>query len=289
MRLWTKYEHMLSPSGFARANLHYALIGGIDPVSPDFHLLREHYPAYELLYILQGRGWFVADNRELELTAGDGLLYDMRRPHVYRSDAADPFVMMFLVFNGHELDRLWASWIGVPALHLPARAGRDEPYAASLRSILDWMADPGYAHEANISSLLYQMLLEIMLRCRTEGPDRGGVKPESLERGRLYLEENYVRPIDLRQAAAAAGLSYYHFIRQFNRYFACSPKEYLTRTRIGHAKQLLLYSDMPVARIAEASGFGSYNAFLNTFLRLESCSPTLYRKTWGRYRDPGSG
>ena len=250
-------------------------------MAPTFSFEREQYNAFEIIYITSGRGWFRYGTEWIALERGDGLVYNMREPHAYRSDPEDPYEMKYVVFHGSELDRLWHSWFDAPYLLLPGAAD-DEPYVRTLQSVLDWMSKEGPESEPNISALLYQLLMQLLLRNLLNPSERKETKPAALERGRLYLEERYAESADIHGAAGAAGLSYYHFIRQFRRYYGYAPKEYLTKIRIGHAKHHLLHSDMPIAEVADSAGFGSYNAFLHSFLQNDGCSPTLYSKLWKR-------
>lgn len=274
-------EYVYSPSGFARANLYYPLLGGSVQLSSTFHFERAHYPAYEFIYILSGKGTFHCGQEVVQLAAGEGILHHMQHAHGYRANPSDPYRMLYVVFQGRDMERTWEAWFHRPYVYFDSLS-TDEPCVKSLRFIIEHMSSMDAQKEATMSIRLYQLLVELHMRGQSDGKDRGQIKPESIENGRLYLEQYYTDDATIHRAAQRAGLSYFHFIRQFKRYYSITPKEYVTRIRISHAKQLLLHTDLPMFHIAEQAGFGSYNSFLTMFLAYEEVSPTYYRKLWQR-------
>jgi AraC-like DNA-binding protein len=76
-----------------------------------------------------------------------------------------------------------------------------------------------------------------------------------LEAARRLIDAEYFSDIDSKLLADAARMSRHHFIRMFSGAFGISPHQYLTRTRIGAAKRLLLSSREPIEVIAAGVGF----------------------------------
>ncbi|MEK0313823.1 helix-turn-helix domain-containing protein [Cohnella sp. 56] len=85
-------------------------------------------------------------------------------------------------------------------------------------------------------------------------------------------------PLSRDRTAAALGISPAHFSRLFRRETGCSFVDYVCRTRIRHAQELLLLSpDKSIGEIAESSGFQSEHYFSRKFKQAKGCSPTAYR------------
>ena len=53
---------------------------------------------------------------------------------------------------------------------------------------------------------------------------------------------------------------------------------YLTNVRMEQAKKLLLSSDLPIAEVAERSGYGDYRVFTKVFKKSEGITPSQYRR-----------
>lgn len=74
------------------------------------------------------------------------------------------------------------------------------------------------------------------------------LSPESIRRlceARAKLSELQEHPPSVRQLAAHAELSHFHFIRQFKAVFGVPPHELRIRSRIDHAKRLLAQTSFP--------------------------------------------
>jgi AraC-like DNA-binding protein len=91
------------------------------------------------------------------------------------------------------------------------------------------------------------------------------------------MDERYAEPFGVEDAACAAGLSLYHFIREFRRAFGCTPARYLRERRLTRARQLLAVSDLSVTDICFAVGFESLGSFCTLFRKSEGMTPAAYR------------
>ena len=78
------------------------------------------------------------------------------------------------------------------------------------------------------------------------------LESDSIRKAKLYIEDNYGENISLDDIAGAASLSKYYFLRLFEKETGCAPWEYLTKTRIRAAMQLLAGSQETVSEIALA-------------------------------------
>jgi AraC-like DNA-binding protein len=94
---------------------------------------------------------------------------------------------------------------------------------------------------------------------------------------RRVIDERYAEPLVVEDVARAAGLSLYHFIREFRRAFGCTPGRYLRERRLTRARQLLAVSDLPVTDVCFAVGFESLGSFCTLFRRSEGTTPVAYR------------
>lgn len=104
-------------------------------------------------------------------------------------------------------------------------------------------------------------------------------EPSAISGARRYIEEHQGEKMSLGQVARAVNTSSYHFCRTFKKVTRLNFTEYLSRVRIGKAKNLLLNPNLRVTEIAYGVGFQSLPNFNKVFKRVTGMSPTSFRKT----------
>jgi AraC-like DNA-binding protein len=108
-------------------------------------------------------------------------------------------------------------------------------------------------------------------------PIHGGLSPGALGRVRSHIKEHLIERIQLADLAAVAGLSVYHFAREFKRTVGVSPHSYVTRRRVEKAQEMLAHTDLPLSDIAIASGFFDQSHLARHFREFAGVTPAEYR------------
>ena len=93
---------------------------------------------------------------------------------------------------------------------------------------------------------------------------------------KLYIDDNFAEPIDLKDISEKAFLSRFHFHRLFTRIYRKTPHQYLTRKRIEKAKDLLA-ENKPVIDVCNEVGFESIGSFSVLFKKEIGFAPQYYR------------
>jgi AraC family transcriptional regulator len=91
------------------------------------------------------------------------------------------------------------------------------------------------------------------------------------------VESGAARRVELKEMAATAGMSKYHFLRVFRRLTGVTPHQYLISARLRRAALALSSSRHPVIAVALDSGFGDLSTFNKTFRAAFGLTPTQYR------------
>lgn len=109
-----------------------------------------------------------------------------------------------------------------------------------------------------------------------------------INRARAFLHAHVAdNNLDLRQVAAAAHVSAPHLVRRFRAELGITPIAYLWQRRLAIGVDLLVHTGLPVAAVAERSGFKSINHFSRQVRKHTGRSPTeLRRQRWAPAADP---
>ena len=126
-------------------------------------------------------------------------------------------------------------------------------------------------------------ILAVHLIRHVQAPRRLARGPDgALPRGKLravieYIEEHLDVSPTLAQIAAVAGLSPYHFARQFKTSTGLPPHEYVIARRVDRAKQFLQGGDRSLAEVAAQAGFSDQSQFSRHFKRRVGVTPGQFR------------
>lgn len=82
----------------------------------------------------------------------------------------------------------------------------------------------------------------------------------------------------VREVARDAGISPYHFIRQFEAVFGATPHQYRIRSRLDRARLLLARDEHSITEVCMELGFSSLGTFSQLFTDRTGESPSEFRK-----------
>jgi AraC-like DNA-binding protein len=162
-------------------------------------------------------------------------------------------------------------WFG-DAVHVDAAGARQ------ITALLDalWQAREPLAFD----SLLFQLLSEFRGHARVPHAARA----EALSRFAPvieYLRAHLAGRITLDELAAVAGLSPFHFLRQFRARHHSTPQQMLMAFRLSAAKRLLAAGEAP-ARVAAATGLTDQAHLTRAFARRYGTTPARYQRVLQR-------
>lgn len=102
-------------------------------------------------------------------------------------------------------------------------------------------------------------------------------EPPIITAARQYVRDHYAEELSLAKVSAAVHTSLFYFCKLFRKVTGLTFTEYVSRTRVEKARNLLLNPNLRVSEIAYAAGFQSLTHFNRVFKKVVGESPTAYR------------
>ncbi len=224
---------------------------------------------FQIIYIHQGKGHFILDNRETVLDEGCTVLYYPYEIQQYSFRYSENAQFYWLHFSGTDipgllreagLDRQMASYI--PNL-----------FEGIIRELI--MKQPGYLQIANLKGQELVWLLARESR-KQASRNRNGYNAE-MEEILEIIHRSYHQDLTIEQLAKRYGASTGWFIKEFSRYTGVTPKKYINEVRLNHAKELLSSTNYNISKISTVCGFENPLYFSRYFQKNYHMAPTTYR------------
>lgn len=223
---------------------------------------------YTIHYNLKGTGYF---NGNI-VKPGQGFLVSDGMYALHKPDKNDPWKIMWITLSGELCKEIFAQYNTFADTNI---------FEGFPLNIACNIADKITSHKG--LSMDSFMLLEIFLQLhlKTVQTDKFSQNtPDSqiyLDYALKYITDNLCRPIEVEYLAKLIGISQSYLYKLFKQKFNISPKQYIMRTKLNCAKDMLSATNMSVTEIAEAVGYESVLAFSKIFSRKEGVSPQSFR------------
>lgn len=147
--------------------------------------------------------------------------------------------------------------------------------------MLDELAAPGLGARALTSTLMKTCLLMVIRRFFSRpGADQaliGALADPRLAAAVATVLDKPAAPHTVATLAAKASMSRSTFARQFGNAFRMSPMEFVAKTRLFHAADMLRSTGLPIKVIAASIGFSSRSHFSRAFRDAYGSDPTAFR------------
>ncbi|MFC5652181.1 helix-turn-helix transcriptional regulator [Paenibacillus solisilvae] len=134
-------------------------------------------------------------------------------------------------------------------------------------------------HSSAVSKWEQQVLFqELLMKLKNERRERELAPQITVaERAASYLRDRFRSVISYARLGEDIHFHPNYISKCMKQVYGCTPLEYVTKYRIEQAKLMLMYTNDPIGKIAEDSGFGSFPFFVRTFYKHTGLRPREYR------------
>lgn len=149
--------------------------------------------------------------------------------------------------------------------------------AAIQNSAVDYLLKPVNPEE--LKRLLQRLEATLQARNQQVTSRRESDAASLAESVRVYLQENYDKPVDFSALANSLAVSGPYLSKVFHEQTGTSPSKYLTGLRMRQAKKLLMDTRLTVREVAVRVGYPDPFHFSRIFRNAVGISPAQYRES----------
>ena len=229
----------------------------------------------EILLFLEGNGAVYLENAPLDFSSGDICVIDSGELHRVESGEGGRCTYYCLIVDSEFCERQGLAHEDVRF----RKRIRDEKLAEEYNKIAEaFQLNDEYRVPALKGAVLSFMVH--LLRAHTEEGKQNAERENAAIRTVIrHIRTHYAEPLDVDTLASLAGLSKFHFLREFKRVTGQTVVTYINNLRVERAVRMLDAGNTTVAAVAAACGFASHAYFSKTFYRLRGVHPsTLLNK-----------
>lgn len=257
------------PTSFASKALYYAPFVGHFICTSDYHVNRNSFFYYLLVYVEYGEFEFTFQNNTFVAKEGDIVLIDTTRPHTY--SALTGLSFLFFHFDGSSSKYFYENI--TESDNFLIRLPNNSRVVNAMKNILN-MAYYGQENEIRISAQIHYVLSEIStINFEVLKP-----KENTITKSIEYLNQHFTENFPIEKLAEYVNFSPYYFSRLFKKQTGMSPHMYRIKLRIALASELLVSNNESIENISELCGFNSSQHFIRSFKKHYKCTPTEFRK-----------
>jgi AraC family transcriptional regulator of arabinose operon len=233
----------------------------------------EGVPQSVILVCTRGSGWCEVGGARHAVRAGQVVVLPPHAAHAYGADDSSPWTLWWLHVAGRDL----TEFLRVAGLTTaaPVRELSDVYRVVALvEEVVQAMErDQTFASALSASGAAWH-LMALLCSERTAGAPRISAVGQAQE----YLRQHVIERVTIEELAALARLSPSRFAARFREETGSTPLKYQTQLRMARARELLDTTDLPVASVAERSGYSDAFYFSRQFKSVHGVTPVSYRQ-----------
>ncbi|UPO91070.1 helix-turn-helix domain-containing protein [Niallia sp. Man26] len=242
-----------------------------------------YHENFELLYVLNGELSINVEGENYSLTQRDLIIVNYNRKHNY-TGSDDLFVARFVISYSKVRELLSKDMM---IFWCNSTLEKNESYD-QLRRIIDQILNQHVIDPKKNSiykiSLHYQLLHVITKNFLLTSDDKRYEKENENSDDRMqeilqFVRANYQNSISLQDLADQFYLSTAYLSKYIKNKFNINFTELITSIRLSHAMVDLLYTDLPIMKIAINNGFASVAAYNKAFKEAYNMTPSQFKKS----------
>jgi len=232
---------------------------------------------YQWIQSVKGEGELITCGKTFRVKEGAGMLLMKGIGHEYYA-ITPSWIVDWIVFDGSQVEVFIKNIIGIKT---PGAfyVSNPEVFLSKIQSTIDILQSNSTLKNIKCSGIIYSLLTDIMQYASVNPNDSVSNQYSRLEPLFDYIEQNYSKPLTLKDLADVAGVTPQHLCTLFKKITNTRIFQYINSVRITKSKELLLHNpSMQIKEVALLTGFEDVNYFCAVFKKHEKMTPGQFRK-----------
>ncbi|KJR44779.1 Transcriptional regulator, AraC family [Desulfosporosinus sp. I2] len=264
--------YFFTPSNLAKSLFFYPMNTGKFFCDPNYHVSRNNYNSYLLMYVMSGHGTVCYNKKTYSAKENDLVIINCHRPHEYGTNIG--WTTLWLHYDGNTSRELFDLIYSRLGCVIPLNNNLIIP--KYFNTVIESARAESPIPEPIISCYIQRMLTELLMFSVDFALEKSE-KNDPIVEAIGFIEANYRQKLRLDDIASLVNISTYHFARNFKKETGYSPYEFIIKTRINHAKTLLKNTSLQIKEIALDCGFSSESNFVVNFRNNVGVTPSAFR------------
>lgn len=248
-------------------NIH---LGGMTYCDGGYKIERKASQVYCFTYVISGNGTVVFGGKKIKAEAGDVCFFKAGDDHLYYSDSARPWTVIWFNVTGKIVDSL-VELYGIDGCVF--KSCRVFSLFDEFYKNIDSSLDKNTVKDDNV--IILHKIVQAMAQCASASRTNTLSDAEVM---RVYIEANFDKTISVEQLATLINKSASQVIRTFKKTYDSTPYEYALKQKMDAACKMLVGTKMSVKDISLKLGFKNEHYFSSAFKTQLGITPLKYRK-----------
>ncbi len=302
-KLPTRQEMVIDRATGKSVPLSQGLVSSSAPLGWDGVLVEHHrldsYSGNEIMWINNVVMLYLGEPAQVEIsTNGESMITEIQPGHitirpalsVSKARTSQPVEFVSISLTPDFISLACCNLLQLDSIRLQAKNCILDPYAESVCRTLLQESENGcptgamYAESLATSLAVHLASQHGGGKTSQSGIDICGLSGTQLRKAIAYIQDHLSEEVSLKNIAGAAGLSPFHFARQFKLSMGYSPYQYVLRQRIERVKLSLMRGGASLSEIAEQTGFYDQSHLAQQFKRHCGVTPKKFARKCGLNR-----
>jgi AraC-type DNA-binding domain-containing proteins len=232
---------------------------------------------YQVIYIVKGKGYYSFDDKNVEVSEGNIIIYSPHTSQSYSYFAQDKTELYWIHFTGFNIEH-YLNKLNLLSNNIHY-VSMDNQFLELFQKIINELQMKKTMFQYIIAGQFMELVSSFARKKVCLQSDPNMLISEDIQKVIEIMYKNYNETNSVEYYARLCNLSVYRFIHKFKQCTGVTPLGYITNIKINTAIDLIINSGFNISEISALVGYDNPLYFSRVFKKLTGICPSKYNKT----------